>query len=186
MYGKERKSFMSRLTKIPVKMPKGVEVKKNALSVTIKGPKGQVELTIDQGVEFKEEGGMLHFSAGELLKEAPLLGLHKRRIENAIIGVTEGFEKKLELVGVGYKAALNGKDLGLSLGYSHPCSVPIPDGVTVTVEKNTQVKITGADKQVIGQFAATVRSLRPPEPYKGKGVRYHNEVVRRKAGKKTK
>lgn len=177
---------MSRLTKKPVTLPKDVQVQKSGSQVTVKGPKGQVVLTVDKGVEFKEENGQLMFSEGKELREKPLLGLHRRRVENATIGVSTGFEKKLELVGVGYRAAVKGKDLDLSLGFSHACILTLPEGVQVKVEKNTSISITGADKQVVGQFAAQVRALRPPEPYKGKGVKYHNEVIRRKAGKTAK
>jgi len=110
-------------------------------------------------------------------------GLWRQLINNMVVGITTGFEKKLQLIGVGYRAAVQGRVLDLQLGYSHPCQLSIPEGIDVKVEKNTSISITGIDKQAVGQFAANVRSKRPPEPYKGKGVRYENEFVRRKAGK---
>lgn len=177
---------MSRLAKKPIKILKNVTVTVKNNDVTVKGPKGTLILHIVDGVVLEIKGDELHFSATEAIERKAFLGLEIRRLENAILGVAQGFEKKLELVGVGFKAAVKGKDVDLSLGYSHPNVLAIPQGLEVKIEKNTLISIIGIDKQLVGQFAATIRSLRPPEPYKGKGIKYTDEVVRRKAGKTAK
>lgn len=179
-------SKMSRLAKKPIALSGGVEVKEANREVTIKGPKGQLSLTIHPGIILKQEGTEVSLSAEEDIKNKALLGLEFMRLKNAVTGVTTGFKKELELVGVGFRAAVKGNALELSLGFSHPCSVAIPQGIQVKVEKNTQLTVEGADKQELGQFCATVRMLKPPEPYKGKGIRYAGEQIRRKAGKKSK
>lgn len=177
---------MSRLAKKPIVCPKGVELKVAGKVVTVKGPKGTLDIEMNDGIVVAVENSKVDVAATEQLKHRPYLGLCRSLIKNAVIGVSEGYEKKLELVGVGFKAALKGNVLELALGFSHPCIVPIPAGVSVGVEKNTLISVAGHDKRVVGQFCATVRGLKPPEPYKGKGVRYQNEVVRRKAGKTAK
>lgn len=177
---------MSRLAKKPIECPKGVEVKLDSKKVSVKGPKGSMDVEIIDGIGVEVADGKVELIAKPELKHTPFLGLNRSLINNAVIGVSEGFEKKLELIGVGFKAAVKGNTLDLALGFSHPCILDIPEGLKVDVVKNTQISITGVDKRVVGQFAATVRALRPPEPYKGKGVRYHDEVVRRKAGKTAK
>ena len=169
-------------------MKSGVELKRDGENVHVKGPKGQLSLYVPEGIELKTvdgEGVYVEFNEKSGLAK-PKHGLYRSLIGNAVHGVTEGFEKKLQLIGVGYRAALKGNALDLQLGFSHPSEVAIPEGVTVKVDKNTNITVTGADKQKVGQFAADVRSLKPPEPYKGKGVRYVDEYVRKKAGKAAK
>ncbi len=178
---------MSRYGSIPIALPKGVELKRTGNSLSIKGPKGQLDLELIERLEIKEEDGNLLVSLEQKTgSDSAMHGLYRSLINNMIIGVTKGFEKKLTLVGVGYRAALAGEKLDLQLGYSHPTSVVVPKSIKVIVDKSTTITIQGIDKQVVGQFAATVRAVRPPEPYKGKGVRYENERVRKKAGKAAK
>ena len=177
---------MSRLARKPIECPKGVELKVVGRKVTLKGPKGTFELELNEGVGVDVADGSVDVKVLENLTHKPFIGLNASLLKNAIEGVSNGFEKKLELQGVGYKAALKGNTLDLALGFSHPNIVLIPNGLNVTVEKGTLITIAGVDKQQVGQFAATVRAIRPPEPYKGKGVRYKDEVVRRKAGKTAK
>lgn len=178
---------MSRLGKTPIPMPKGVEVKTAKGKIDVKGPKGALSLEIPEGisVSVKESGLVVAFDEKSGL-EKPMYGLYRSLINNQVIGVSQGFEKHLTLIGVGYRAALKGNVLDLSLGYSHSCPMDIPEGIDVKIEKATQIVISGVDKQKVGQFAADVRALRPPEPYKGKGVRYKDEYVRKKAGKAAK
>ncbi|MBS0630069.1 MAG: 50S ribosomal protein L6 [Verrucomicrobia bacterium] len=176
---------MSRYGKTPIELPKGVEIKKTGNKLSVKGPKGQLELDLIEGLEINEEPGKLLISL-EKEGQSAMHGLYRSLINNMVIGVSKGFEKKLTLVGVGYRAALAGAKLDLQLGYSHPTSVPVPKSIQVTIDKSTTIIIQGIDKQAVGQFAATVRAVRPPEPYKGKGVRYENEHVRKKAGKAAK
>ena len=178
---------MSRLGKAPIPLPKGVEVKPSKTEVEVKGPKDTLKLTIPNGISVKVDEGQLHVVYDEASGLAkPMHGLYRSLINNAVIGVSTGFTKELSLIGVGYRAAVKGSVLDLQLGFSHPSQVEIPAGIQVTVEKSTLIKVTGANKQLVGQFAADVRSLRPPEPYKGKGVRYVDEYVRKKAGKSAK
>lgn len=178
---------MSRLAKKPIVLPKGVELKFAKGTVSVKGPKGELINEIPEGIEIKQENEEVFFSVGEKAKlEKPILGLCRALVNNAVIGVSAGFEKKLQLIGVGYRAALNGNKLDLQLGFSHPCELDIPEGLQVKIDKSTIITITGVDKKLVGHFAATVRSLKPPEPYKGKGIRYENEYVRKKAGKAAK
>jgi large subunit ribosomal protein L6 len=175
---------MSRVGKTPVPLKKGVEVTIKDNTVTIKGPKGTLTQNLMAGITVKEENETLVLSIPEDKEELSAFhGLYRSLINNMVIGVTEGFSKDLELIGVGYRAAVKGNALDLQLGFSHPMLLDIPQGLEVKVEKNTQVTVSGCDKQAVGQFAALVRAKRPPEPYKGKGVRYKNEYVRRKAGK---
>ena len=177
---------MSRLAKKPVELPKGVDVSVSGDVVTVKGPKGSLTMKLSKGVKVDLENGMAGVSGTEELSHLPFLGLDISRLKNAIEGVSTGFKKTLELVGVGYKAAVKGKILDLSLGFSHPCELTIPDTLQIEVVKNTTIHVSGVDKVEVGQFSATIRSKRPPEPYKGKGVKYQGEYIKRKAGKKAK
>ena len=175
---------MSRKGKLPISLPKGVEVKITKDEIFVKGPKGSLTQTYLPSVEIKQDGDQLHVSVAENAKDAGKFhGLYRTLVHNMVVGVTDGFEQKLEMIGVGYRAAVQGNMLDLQLGFSHPTKLEIPAGVTVKVDKNTQISVTGYDKRVVGQFAADIRSKKPPEPYQGKGVRYHGEYVRKKAGK---
>lgn len=178
---------MSRVGKQPVLIPSGVDVTINGAAVSVKGPKGTLTLTLHPHVTALKEGTEIHVTVAspDEKGDRALWGLSQRLLQNMIVGVTTGFEKKLELVGVGYKAAVSGKTLIFNLGYSHPIVLTIPDGLSASVEKSI-VTISGIDKERVGNYAAKVRALRKPEPYKGKGVRYENEVIRRKAGKAAK
>lgn len=178
---------MSRLGKTAIELPKGVELQVKDKEVLFKGPKGEYSLTLEEGIIVTVDEGKVLVSVKENSKlPFPRHGLYRSLVANSIKGVASGFEKKLTLIGVGYRAAVKGSVLDLQLGYSHPNEMPIPQGIDVKVEKSTQITISGVDKQQVGQFAADVRAIRPPEPYKGKGVRYENEYVRRKAGKAAK
>jgi len=178
---------MSRYGNSPIPLPGGVEVKKAGNIVNVKGPKGQLEVEVKTGIEVAVEETQVLVSRDEKsLLPVAMHGLYRSLINNMVIGVDKGYEKRLSLIGVGYRAAVAGNLLDLQLGFSHPTKVEIPQGINVKVEKATTIIIDGIDKQVVGQFAATVRALRPPEPYKGKGVRYENEYVRKKAGKAAK
>ncbi len=178
---------MSKQAKKPIEIPKGVEIKLEGVEkVHVKGPKGALLVNMTPGVLLAVEGAEAFVKAGPTLEKLPFLGLDRSRVINAIEGVTKGFEKRLELVGVGFRAAVKGHSLDLSVGFSHPTLLDIPHGVQVQIEKNNIIILTGMDKQVVGQFAASVRAVKPPEPYKGKGIRYTGEVVRRKAGKTAK
>ncbi|MCH9614367.1 MAG: 50S ribosomal protein L6 [Chlamydiia bacterium] len=178
---------MSRLGKTPIPMPKGVEVKATKGKIEVKGPKGLLDLTLPVGISVKvEDAGVVVAFDEKSGLEKPMYGLYRSLINNQIVGVSAGFEKHLTLIGVGYRAALKGNVLDLALGFSHPCPMDIPEGIEVKIEKATQITISGIDKQKVGQFAADVRAKRPPEPYKGKGVRYKDEYVRKKAGKAAK
>lgn len=175
---------MSRKGKLPIALPKGVEVKVDGLTVSVKGPKGSLSEDVRKGIEVSVDGEqVLVTTAGTDKESGSLHGLYRSLIQNMVTGVTDGFERKLEMIGVGYRAAVKGNDLELLVGLSHPVALPIPQGITVTVDRNTRISLTGSNKQELGQFAATIRATRPPEPYKGKGVRYEGEFVRRKAGK---
>lgn len=173
---------MSRKGKLPISVPKGVEIKEEGRVIKVKGPKGQLEQKLIGGVEIAIEGEEIRVGV-ENEEMGNFQGLYRTLIANMIEGVTEGFSKQLSLVGVGYRAALKGKNIDMQLGFSHPTEIEIPEGINVKVDKNTEITIEGADKQQVGQFAANLRSLRKPEPYKGKGVHYKGEWVRRKAGK---
>lgn len=177
---------MSRLAKRPIVIPSGVEVKVQADSIFVKGPKGSMTQNFPEGVSIDHNDNNLVVNLDETKLDRPFHGLYHSLVKNSIIGVSKGFDIKLVLIGVGFRAATKGNELELQLGFSHPCSLKIPEGVEVKVEKNASILITGVNKQVVGQFAADIRALRPPEPYKGKGVRYENEYVRRKAGKAAK
>jgi large subunit ribosomal protein L6 len=176
---------MSRIGKKAVIVPAGVTVTIDGQTVTVKGPKGQLAWTVAEEIEVKQEGGELTLSKRvENTRAQAMWGLSRTLVNNMVVGVTEGFEQTLELVGVGYRAALKGQALSMQLGFSHDVDVPPPAGITFVVPKQTEIKISGIDKQVVGEIAARIRRIRPPEPYKGKGVRYAGEKVRRKEGKK--
>lgn len=176
---------MSRIAKSPISLPKGVEVKVDGQEVNVKGPKGTLTQDVHPLVSVVFEEGELRFSPTEESAQAWALAATMRTlINNNVVGVTEGFERKLELVGVGYRAQAQGKVINLSLGFSHPVVFELPEGVTAETPSQTEIVLRGSDKQVLGQAAANIRGFRPPEPYKGKGVRYADEQVRRKEAKK--
>ncbi len=178
---------MSRRGKSPVPFPKGIEVEVRGREVTVKGSKGSQTIEVREGIEVVVADGNVSVNCPSGAPEMRKFhGLYRALICNAVKGLSEGYEKRLELIGVGFRAAVKGKQLDLSIGFSHPTLVDIPEGITVKVEENTKVVISGANAQDVGQFAATVRALRKPEPYKGKGIRYVGEYVRRKAGKAAK
>lgn len=175
---------MSRKARLPISLPKGVEVKFDGKVVAVKGPKGSLRQEVIRGIVLTIEDGKITVTQEEGAHERTnFLGLYWALVDNMVKGVSEGYEKKLEMIGVGYRAAVQGRLLDLQIGLSHPTKMAIPEGVEVAVEKNTLIQIKGIDKRLVGQFAADVRSKKPPEPYKGKGIRYTNEHVRRKAGK---
>jgi large subunit ribosomal protein L6 len=176
---------MSRIGKKAVAIPSGVNVTIDGQTVTVKGPKGQLAWTIADEIVITQEGSDLLLVARDESKRAmSMWGLSRTLVANMVHGVTTGFEETLELVGVGYRAAMKGDALSIQLGFSHDVNVEPPAGVTFAVPKQTEIKIAGADKQAVGEIAAKIRRIRPPEPYKGKGVRYAGEKVRRKEGKK--
>jgi len=175
---------MSRIGKQPIGIPDGVTIEIAKGEVQAKGPKGTLRCVIPDGIGAKLEDGTLVFERSDDTKTSRAQhGLARALVNNMVVGVSAGFSKRLEIEGVGYRADVRGKVLNLLLGFSHPVAMDIPEGLRVAVEGNTNLSIEGADKQMVGQFAADVRSLRPPEPYKGKGIRYHDEHVRRKVGK---
>ncbi len=175
---------MSRVGKQPIGIPDGVTVSVEGGEVMAKGPKGTLRCAVPDGIGAKIEEGKLVFERPDDTKQARSRhGLARALANNMVVGVSAGFAKQLQIEGVGYRADVKGKVLNLLLGFSHPVAMDIPEGLTVKVESNTTLNIEGADKQVVGQFAADIRSLRPPEPYKGKGIRYHDEHIRRKVGK---
>ena len=166
-------------------VPAGVTVTIDGQTVAVKGPKGNLSWTVAEEIEVKQDGGELALSKRvESTRAQAMWGLSRTLIANMVIGVTTGFEETLELVGVGYRAAMKGVDLSLQLGFSHDVDLPPPAGITFAVPKQTEIKISGIDKQAVGEIASRIRRIRPPEPYKGKGVRYAGEKVRRKEGKK--
>ncbi|MBC6980636.1 MULTISPECIES: 50S ribosomal protein L6 [unclassified Caulobacter] len=176
---------MSRIGKKAIAVPSGVQVTLAGQSVTVKGPKGQLAWTVADEIEVKHEGGEITLTPREDTQRARAMwGLSRTLVGNMVEGVTKGYEQALELVGVGYRAAMKGTALSLQLGFSHDVDVAAPAGITFTVPKQTEIRISGIDKQVVGETAARIRKIRPPEPYKGKGVRYAGEKVRRKEGKK--
>jgi large subunit ribosomal protein L6 len=176
---------MSRIGKKAVAVPAGVTVTLDGQTVTVKGPKGQLAWTVAEEIEVRQENGELTLSKKvEGQRAQAMWGLSRSLVANMVTGVTTGFEQTLELVGVGYRAALKGQALSMQLGFSHDVDIPPPAGITFAVPKQTEVRIAGIDKQLVGEVAARIRRIRPPEPYKGKGVRYAGEKVRRKEGKK--
>ncbi|MBA8888121.1 large subunit ribosomal protein L6 [Dokdonella fugitiva] len=174
---------MSRVAKKPISLPKGVECQVKADAITVKGPKGTLAIASPAGVSVAVDGGTIQLSA-KSANDTKMAGTARALINNMVTGVSEGYQRKLELVGVGYRAALQGKDLSLTLGFSHPVVFKAPEGITITVPAQTEILIAGADKQRVGEVAAKIRSFRPPEPYKGKGVRYSGEKITLKEAKK--
>lgn len=175
---------MSRIGKLPIEIPQGVEITIDGQTITAKGPLGTESVTVREEVKLvKEDNNVVLVRRDEERKTRALHGLSRTLVANAINGVKTGFEKKLELQGVGYRAAMQGNILNLALGYSHPVNVEPPAGITIAVEANTKISVKGTNKQTVGDVAAEIRAKRPPEVYKGKGVRYEGEYVRRKAGK---
>jgi len=176
---------MSRIAKYPVELPQGVEFSQSGLMVTLKGSKGTLSMELNPEVELKSEENRLAVSARSGSRfAAAMSGTTRALLANMARGVSEGFEKKLELVGVGYRAQAQGKTLNLTLGFSHPVAYPVPEGISIETPSQTEIVVKGADKQQVGQVAAEIRGFRPPEPYKGKGVRYANERVVMKEAKK--
>ncbi|MFN3892881.1 MAG: 50S ribosomal protein L6 [Beijerinckiaceae bacterium] len=176
---------MSRVGKKPVAIPAGVTAKVDGQNVAVKGGKGELSFVVPDDVAVSMDGSAIKVDPRFETKRARAMwGMSRAMINNLVNGVSKGFERKLEITGVGYKAAVAGKNLQLSLGYSHDINYPIPAGVTITTPKPTEIQIAGIDKRQIGQIAAEIRSLRPPEPYKGKGVKYAGEFIFRKEGKK--
>jgi large subunit ribosomal protein L6 len=176
---------MSRIGKKAVAIPSGVTVTLEGQTVTVKGPKGQLSWTVAEEIEVRQENGELTLlKRAEGQRAQAMWGLSRTLVANMVTGVTTGFERTLELVGVGYRAAMKGQALSMQLGFSHDVDIPAPTGIAFAVPKQTEIKISGIDKQQVGELAARIRRIRPPEPYKGKGVRYAGEQVRRKEGKK--
>jgi large subunit ribosomal protein L6 len=176
---------MSRVAKKPIELPSGVEITIKGQALTVKGGKGTLEHTVHNSVRVSQEEKVLNFAPKDGSKIAmALTGTTRALVNNMVTGVTQGFEKKLQLVGVGYRAQAQGQKLNLTLGFSHPVDYTVPQGVTVETPSQTEVVVRGADKQKVGQVAAEIRAYRPPEPYKGKGVKYADEVIVRKEAKK--
>ncbi|PRY67745.1 50S ribosomal protein L6 [Halomonas ventosae] len=175
---------MSRVAKYPVKLPAGVEVKLDGDQLSVKGSQGTLSLSVHPDVVVGQEEGQLTFQPSESAKSWAMVGTTRALVQNLVTGVSEGFTKSLEIIGVGYRAQAKGQTLNLTLGFSHPVDYTLPEGVTAETPKNTVIVLKSADKQKLGQCAAEIRAFRPPEPYKGKGVRYADEQVRRKEAKK--
>ena len=176
---------MSRVASNPVTVPSGVEVKIQGQEISVKGPKGLSTFTLHGEVEVSQEDGVLKFAPRNQKKAAnALAGTTRAVVNNMVTGVTQGFERKLQLVGVGYRAQAQGKTLNLTLGLSHPVAYEAPEGITIETPSQTEVVVKGVDKQAVGQVAANIRSYRPPEPYKGKGIRYADERIVLKEAKK--
>lgn len=175
---------MSRIGRLPVAIPAGVEAQINGQDITVKGPKGSLSITVNSGITItQEEASIVVRRAAEDRQHRSLHGLTRSLINNMVVGVTEGFQKKLEIHGTGYRVLLKGTTLEFSLGYSHPVVIPAPEGITFAVDGPTKLSVSGIDKQLVGETAARIRKLREPDPYKAKGVRYEGEHIRRKVGK---
>ncbi len=175
---------MSRIGRAPIAVPTGVNVKREETRILVEGPKGKLSIVIPPILSVAIDAQQVKVACvDQAANHRALHGLYRALLANMVQGVANGFSKELEIVGVGYRAQLQGKQLSLSVGFSHPVVVPIPEGLTVEMPKPTQVTVKGADKQLVGQFAANLRRIAPPEPYKGKGIKYVGEVIRRKAGK---
>ena len=176
---------MSRVGKKPVSIPSGVTANVEGQTVKVKGPKGALQVVLPDDVTVKmDKGGVQVDPRNETKRARSMWGTSRTLVNNLITGVTKGYEKKLEITGVGYRAALQGKNLQIALGYSHDVIFAIPEGIAITTPKPTEIIVAGIDKQKVGQVAAEIRAFRPPEPYKGKGIKYTNETIRRKEGKK--
>jgi large subunit ribosomal protein L6 len=174
---------MSRVAKNPIKLPSGVDLKISGSQLSVKGPKGNLELLLHPAISFDENDGE-YMVKPESNKDLAMAGTFRALVDNMITGVSTGFQKKLQLVGVGYRAQVQGKNLNLALGFSHPVNFATPEGITIETPSQTEIIVSGCDKQKVGQVAAEIRAYRPPEPYKGKGVRYADERVVRKEAKK--
>lgn len=175
---------MSRIGRAPIPLPDGIKVVLEGQRFAVEGPKGTLSLTLPEPIRVAKEDKILRVSPARDDKSLRAMhGLYRALMANMVHGVTTGFSKELEIVGVGFRAQLQGTQLSLHVGFSHPVAMPIPHGITVEVPKPTSIVIKGADRQLVGQFAANVRRVAPPEPYKGKGIKYLNETIRRKAGK---
>ncbi|HNP56836.1 MAG TPA: 50S ribosomal protein L6 [Gordonia sp. (in: high G+C Gram-positive bacteria)] len=175
---------MSRIGKNPIAIPSGVDVKIDGQDVTVKGPKGELSVTVSEPISVAvEEQQILVTRPNDERRNRALHGLSRSLINNLVVGVTEGYTRKLEIFGVGYRVAAKGRDLEFALGYSHPVPIEAPEGITFAVESPTKFSVTGIDKQQVGQISANIRRLRRPDPYKGKGIRFEGEQVRRKVGK---
>ena len=178
---------MSRIGNKSISLPSGVSVELNEHVLTVKGPKGTLSYEFPKNISVELKDNTIHFTRPDNEKETRSLhGTARALVNNMVKGVNEGFEKVLEIVGTGYRAQLQGKKLVVQAGYSHPVELDIPEGLTITVPNPTEIHVAGCDKQLVGQFAADVRIIRKPEPYKGKGIHYHGEYIRRKEGKKAK
>ena len=173
---------MSRIGRKPIVVPAGVKVQITPVSVEVQGPKGKLNVNLPRGIHLEQKGAELH-AVRQSDEQAALHGLARALVANAVQGVTQGFKKDLDIVGVGYRAELKGKMVNFALGYSHPVEFPIPEGIQITVEKQTHLTVSGADRGRVGQVSADIRALRPPDPYKNKGVRYAGERLKKKVGK---
>jgi large subunit ribosomal protein L6 len=173
---------MSRIGNKPIEVPAGVTVQVDPTGAVVKGPKGTLRVALPPGITIERQDGRL-LARRESDDHASLHGLVRSLVSNAVRGVAQGFERHLDIVGIGYRAEVKGKIAVFTLGYSHPVEFPIPDGLSITVDKQTHVVISGADKQQVGQIASEIRALRPPDPYKNKGIRYTNERLKKKVGK---
>jgi large subunit ribosomal protein L6 len=175
---------MSRIGKLPVEVPNKVTVSIDKEIIVVKGPKGELSMPLSNELSIDQNNNLLTFQPlNDSPKTKKLYGTYRASVANMIRGVTQGFEKKLELQGVGYRCQVQGKSLILNVGFSHQVTIPAPQGINISVEANTKVTVNGISKELVGQVAANIRSVRPPEPYKGKGIRYEGEFVRKKAGK---
>jgi large subunit ribosomal protein L6 len=173
---------MSRIGRKPIEVPSGVTVEAAAAVVTVKGPKGALQVPLPRGIRVEKQDGT-YLTLMESENQVALRGLVRAEVANAVEGVSKGFEKHLDIVGIGYRAEVSGNTLVLALGYSHPVEFPIPEGISVSVEKQTHLIVKGVDARLVGQTAARIRGLRPPDPYKNKGVRYTGERLKKKVGK---
>ena len=173
---------MSRIGRQPIAVPAGVKVQLAPTSVEVQGPKGKMSVNLPRGITLEQKGQELH-AIRQSDDQAALHGLARALVANAVTGVTQGFKKEMDIVGVGYRAELKGKTINFALGYSHPIEFPIPEGITITVEKQTHLTVSGADRGKVGQVCANIRGLRPPDPYKQKGIRITGERLKKKAGK---
>ena len=175
---------MSRIGKKPIAIPKGVTIKADATGVAVKGPKGEMKQALPPGITaVVEDGNLLTKKDSDAAELGKFHGLARSLVNNAVLGVTEGWKKELDIVGVGYRAEMKGQQIHLALGYSHPVIFDIPKGIDVAIDKQTHITVTGVDRQLVGQVAANLRRLRKPDPYQQKGVRYTGEVLKKKAGK---
>jgi large subunit ribosomal protein L6 len=175
---------MSRIGRLPVKVPAGVKVAISGRTVTIEGPRGKLSCEVAPQITVAAEGGQISFKReGDDQKDRQVHGLARSLVQNMVTGVSQGFSRSLVINGVGYRAEVQGRSLHLTLGYSNPIEYPIPEGIKIEVEANTRIRVSGADRELVGHVGAQIRKFRPPEPYKGKGIKYEDEVLIRKVGK---